>query len=453
MRDELKPLSAGSRNTFGGWAATLIDSLDTLWIMQLEEEFEEAVAAVVELDWANTTESAVNTFETTIRHLGGLLSAYELSQEPMLLAKAVELGEMLYFAFDTSTRMPPFWLDFEKAKNGQLTPDSHEPSASAGSLSLEFTKLAQLTGDSKYYDAIARVTDLLAENQGSTKLPGMWPTFIDFRDKIFDQENTFCIGALADSLYEYLPKMYYLLGGLEPLYEKLYRHAAETINDHILFRAVLPGSPDILFPGAVTVEEHGLSYNPEGQHLSCFAGGMFALGGRLFNNPEHVEIGMKITNGCIYAYDAFPVGIMPEIFSMMKCDSRQDCPWDEARWQREGNESLPKGFRGARDPFYILRPEAIESVFLVYRITGKSEYVDAAWRMFESIQQATETEYGNAAIDDVTVKGQPTKRDSMESFWMAETLKYFYLIFSSPDVISLDEYVFNTEAHPFKVSR
>jgi mannosyl-oligosaccharide alpha-1,2-mannosidase len=69
--------------------------------------------------------------------------------------------------------------------------------------------------------------------------------------------------------------------------------------------------------------------------------------------------------------------------------------------------------------------------------------------MFQAIEKHTKVEFGNAAIFDVTSKNSP-KIDSMESFWTAETLKYFYLIFSPPDTISLDDYVFNTEAHPFK---
>ncbi|KAK3897053.1 glycoside hydrolase, partial [Staphylotrichum tortipilum] len=103
--DELAPVSAKGRNTFGGWAATLVDSLDTLWIMNLPDEFHQAAAAAAQLDWANTTETAANLFETTIRHLGGLLSAFDLSHEPALLEKARELGNMLYMAFDTPNRM------------------------------------------------------------------------------------------------------------------------------------------------------------------------------------------------------------------------------------------------------------------------------------------------------------------------------------------------------------
>lgn len=413
MRDELTPLSAGGKDTFGGWAATLVDSLDTLWIMGLKQDFDEAVEGVVTLNWANTTETACNMFETTIRHLGGLLAAYDLSQEQALLDKAVELGDMLYAGFDTPNRMPPFWLDFEKAKTGRLVADDHEPSATPGSLSLEFTRLSQLTGDAKYYDAIARVTTLFDQHQGSTRLAGMWPTFINMRDEIFSKENTFTLGALSDSLYEYLPKMYTLLGGLDPVYEKLYRASTETIRKHLLFRPMLPDSADVLFAGTATVEE-GVVLNAEGQHLSCFVGGMFALGGRLFDLEDHVELGKRLARGCFYAYNAFPTGIMPEIFNMLACASLDGCEWDEERWKREGDDQLPRGFTNARDPYYILRPEAIESIFILYRITGLQEFEDAAWQMFQSIQNATETEYGNAAIEDVTVTGQPTKKDSME---------------------------------------
>jgi mannosyl-oligosaccharide alpha-1,2-mannosidase len=86
-------------------------------------------------------------------------------------------------------------------------------------------------------------------------------------------------------------------------------------------------------------------------------------------------------------------------------------------------------------------------VFILYRITGDPALPDRAWKMFNSIVAISITEIAHAALDDITLP-DPPKADRMESFWMAETLKYFYLIFSEPDVVSLDEYVFNTEAHP-----
>jgi mannosyl-oligosaccharide alpha-1,2-mannosidase len=69
--------------------------------------------------------------------------------------------------------------------------------------------------------------------------------------------------------------------------------------------------------------------------------------------------------------------------------------------------------------------------------------------MFESIRAHTRTKIAHSAIDDVT-SGSPKKVDEMESFWLAETLKYFYLLFEDVGVVSLDEYVLNTEAHPLR---
>jgi mannosyl-oligosaccharide alpha-1,2-mannosidase len=113
---------------------------------------------------------------------------------------------------------------------------------------------------------------------------------------------------------------------------------------------------------------------------------------------------------------------------------------------------LPKGFTTAKDPRYILRPEAIESVLILWRITGDSWWREVAWDMFEAVAKATETPYANAAVLDVTVLGSE-KEDYMESFWLAETLKYFYLCFADTDLISLDEFVLNTEAHPFRLAK
>ncbi|KAM4055246.1 glycosyl hydrolase family 47 protein [Hirsutella rhossiliensis] len=448
MRDELTPVSGRSRDPFGGWAATLVDTLDTLWIMGFDDDFAEASAAVCTIDWADTAAGAANLFETTIRHLGGLLSAYDLSADPALLAKARELGEMLYHGFDTPNRLPGFWLNFKEARDGNQVAGTNDPSAAPASLSLEFTRLSQLTGDAKFYDAADRVTRFLERTQNETLLPGMWPTTLDFRNERAT-EAKFTLGALADSLYEYLPKMHALLGGVDDTYEKLYRAAMDAAASHLVFRPMLPDKKDVLFAG----DWHANAADkliPDSQHLTCFVGGMFGLGGRLFNIDHHVALGERLARGCGWAYASFPTGVMPEIFSLLPCPSLDPCPWDEDRWQKHGDAKLAKGFTNARDARYLLRPEAIESIFVLYRITAKPELQDMAWDMFQGIMKSTETKLANSAIADVTVTGQTTKTDSMESFWMAETLKYFYLIFSPPDLISLDEYVLNTEAHPMR---
>lgn len=106
--DELTPVSLHGKDTFGGWAATMVDALDTLYIMGFHEDFDAMLPSVGAIDWSDTELSSLNVFETNIRYLGGLLAAYDLSGEKVLLLKAVELGELLYAAFDTPNHMPPF---------------------------------------------------------------------------------------------------------------------------------------------------------------------------------------------------------------------------------------------------------------------------------------------------------------------------------------------------------
>lgn len=106
--DELKPIEGGYKSPFCGWAASMVDALDTLWIMGLKDEFELSLVELRNIDFTNTVGCQVNLFETTIRHLGGLLSAFDVSggKYSILVQKAVELAEILFTAFDTPNRMP-----------------------------------------------------------------------------------------------------------------------------------------------------------------------------------------------------------------------------------------------------------------------------------------------------------------------------------------------------------
>ena len=317
--DELKPVIGDGLDTFGGWGATLVDSLDTLWIMGLKEYFHEAVEAVAAIDFGKSDMKTISVFETTIRYLGGLLSAYDLSYEPVLLEKAVQLGEMLYRAFDTTNNTPQNFLDIEGTKETDRTEFPAETNicfACLGSLTMEFTRLAQITSQPKYYDVVAKISIMMDRTQNSTKIPGLWPTDVNAAKEEFNQSRFFSIGAMSDSAYEYFPKMHALLGGLEPVYEKLYKDSAVVIDKHMLFRASIPDeelSKELLFCGDVHTPRPGdVRMDPDLQHLTCFIGGMFGLAGRLFEDKHHVDLGAKLTKGCIYAYEAMPSGIMPE---------------------------------------------------------------------------------------------------------------------------------------------
>lgn len=421
--DALLPLSAAGRDQFSGWAATLVDSLDTLWIMGLREEFDEAVAAVAEIDFGKSSTSRVNTFETTIRYLGGLLAAYDLSKRKVLLTKATELGDLIYIGFNTRRRMPVDFIDFDQAQRGEgLTVEGFVVSASPGTLSLEMTHLSQLTGDSKYYDAISRVTDLFHQHQNETSLPGMWPMYVSMSRQDVVTGRSFTLGGSADSLYEYLPKMYALLGGLEPTYDTMSRTFMNTVDKHLFFRPMVPNDEDILISGNVNIGDDGVAHlDPESEHLTCFIGGVFALAGKLFGSPKDVETGAKLAQGCAYAYRSMATGMMPERYNMVPCESRKTCKWNEETWVKERSkrpewkEHLPRGFTTAKDPRYILRPEAIESVFILYRITGDKAYQETAWDMFKAVSKGTRTEIANAAVLDVTIAGEDLpQEDYME---------------------------------------
>lgn len=337
----------------------------------------------------------------------------------------------------------------------------------------------------RYYDAVQRIADQFESSQLNTRLPGMWPVSIDTYTPAFHAGTDFTLGGMSDSLYEYLPKQYLLLGGQLEQPRKLYEAFIPVAIKHLFKQALTPLQEPVVISGDYQVtdlpgESPKYTSVARGQHLTCFAGGMVGMASRIFDRPGDMEIAAQLTNGCVWAYNATQSGLGPEIFQFIPCrgvttGDPNDCVWSEERWLKAVEEehapdfkpppvrspdwkqptvqdivakhNLPKGMIGVSDPRYILRPEAIESIFIMYRITGDVTWMDKAWAMFQVIEKQTRTDIAASAVGDVT-KEEPTKMDSMESFWLAETLKYFYLIFSDFDLISLDKWVLNTEAHP-----
>ncbi|KAJ5287821.1 hypothetical protein N7478_003507 [Penicillium angulare] len=474
--DELVPMSGLPRNDIGGWGLTIVDNLDTLWIMGMGAEFKEAVATVVKISFENIQAPEINTHEINIRILGGLLGAFDLSSDRRLLKKAIEVGDMLYAAFDTPNRMPIIHWDPHRAiRQEEQIAEEMASASELGAFILEFTRLSQLTGDPKYFDAAQMVMEKFNRLQDVTRLPGMWPLIVNARSENFDGD--FFTMGFEDSLYQILPKAYMLLGGHMSVYRKMYEKSTRTIAGHNLFRPMNSQGRDILLPGSIHVQmtQNGKSrtqLESKVHHRACFSGGMFALGGALFNIQTHRKIANKLVDGCTWVSQKMPLEIMPEVVEMVPCSSQTECPWNEPIWKQQvwkkvntgpepdpdmdtdryiSQHRLPKGFVDIPDKGYNLRSEVIESIFTLYRVSGREDLLDTAWDIFESIQNATEIINGNAVIADVTVLDeQPVHIDRMDSSWMSQTLKYFYLLFSDPGYIDLDEYVFNSAGHPLK---
>lgn len=352
--------------------------------------------------------------------------------------------------------------------------------AEIGSLCLEFTKLSQLTGDMKYYDIVQRIADEFEKSQHSTKLPGMWPVVADAQKISFTQDSLFTLGGMSDSLYEYFPKQYLILGGTLQQPRKMYEDFIDVAKKHLFRRALNENDTPLLISGearAYTYSTGGsVQTAAKGQHLTCFTGGMVGLAAKIFDRPDDLDIAAQLTNGCVWSYNITESGVGPEIFTFVPCGQIEDlqtgqrCKYTKEKWheavQQHWNPTqgtgpapedvildtikrhqLPTGMVGVNDPKYILRPEAIESVFMMYRLTGDAAWQDKAWTMFANIERHTRSGIASASLRDVTVEN-PVQFDSMESFWLAETLKYFYLVFADFDVVDLDRWVLNTEAHP-----
>jgi mannosyl-oligosaccharide alpha-1,2-mannosidase len=134
-------------------------------------------------------------------------------------------------------------------------------------LSLEFTRLSQLSGDLKFFDAIQRISKIFAEQQNNSSLPGLWPVYVNAVEQDFASGNEFSLGALADSLYEYMPKMYILLGGLCPEYGDMTRNFIDTAKKFLFFRPMNPQNEELLISGVARVAENRIHLDASGEYL------------------------------------------------------------------------------------------------------------------------------------------------------------------------------------------
>src|ERR671920_1634677 len=150
--DELKPLSKTARDWYGEpLYMTQVDALDTLILMGFREEAERDREFVVK-NLNFDRDIFVQNFEITIRHLGGLLSAYQLTGDRRLLALAEDLGNRLLPAFDSPTGIP---YRFVNLRTGKVRGEVTNP-AEAGTLLMEFGALSKLTRKPVFYDRAKR---------------------------------------------------------------------------------------------------------------------------------------------------------------------------------------------------------------------------------------------------------------------------------------------------------
>ncbi|KAK3897246.1 glycoside hydrolase [Staphylotrichum tortipilum] len=199
---------------------------------------------------------------------------------------------------------------------------------------------------------------------------------------------------------------------------------------------------------------------------SCALGASMALGSRLFGREQEKHAATRLVEGCTWICNAWGRGAMPSISTLMECPSTDGCSWDEDVWREEvvraakdslvikdevrggsvdaiiEREQLPKGFTTRTRGWYRLEHEAIGGVFVLYRMTGHPDLLESAWDMFTAINRTWSTAVDTPRKHDGTYM-LPQAADLLNPSWLGPTLRYFYLVFSDPELVSLDDFVFN----------
>ncbi|KAL0094586.1 glycoside hydrolase family 47 protein [Phycomyces blakesleeanus] len=442
--DENRPVSNRPVNTRNGWGATIVDALDTLYLMGLTEQFNEAKDFVRTIDWkaVKPGNEEVQVFETVIRYVGGLISAYDLSGDSVFITKAVELVDLLMPAFDTPTGIPYQFVNFKTGKGVKSGfTDGASCLAELGTVQLEFTRLSQITDNWVYHRAGQRVYEAF-ENM-RTSPHGLFTHLIN-PDTGKQLGNYITWGGMADSFYEYLIKQYVMSKGRDERMKDMSIAAIRSLEKHLL-TSPKDHSERVL----LSVLDNGVQV-PVMDELACFAPGSLLLASKTIPGLKNIEdFAADLMDGCYIAWSSTRTGLAPETFG-----------WEDSK---DGHTVVGE-LTGRRKQLaeeagvfpvtssYILRPETLESLYYFYKYTGDKSYEIKAWNIFNALHVYSHSSSGFSGVQDID-SSYPTWDDRQESFFFAETFKYLYLFYDddAAESVSFDQWVFNTEAHPFRI--
>lgn len=394
--DELKPISKGCKDWYGtSLYMTPVDAFDTMKLMGLDTQADSAKTLI--LNNLNFDQDFyVSTFEITIRMLGGLLSSYQLDKDPGFLTLAKDLGNRLLPVFNSPTGMP---YEYVNLKTGAVKGDVNS-TAEIGTLILEFGTLSKLTGNPVYFNKAKKAIVTVYDHRSAIGLVG---TTINVKTGKWVDTDSHVSGGI-DSYYEYLVKGSKLFHDQQLM--DMWNTSLTAINKYLrdsTSTGLWYGHAD-MNTGKRTATRFGA--------LDAYFPAVLALGGDM-KDAKALEA------SCYKMWHTF--GIEPEVI-----DYSTITPVYKA---------------------YVLRPENIESAYYLYHYTHDPVYLERAKDMFDSIVKYCRTDAGFASLKDVTTK---EKMDDMESFFLAETLKYSYLIFAPDSTLDFDHIIFNTEAHPLR---
>lgn len=465
--DEYHPISHQGSNLTeaGGIGYTVVDAIDTMLLMGLDGEYLRA-RSWIEHKLSFDRNASFSTFETTIRILGGLLSAYHHSGgDSLFLDRARDLADRMLPVFDTPSGLPYPAVNLQRRVGLWAEENSVLVStAEASTLQLEFRYLSELTEDDIYWKKAERV---IAVIKSARQHPGIASIFMDPNRGRF-VTSAIRLGSRGDSYYEYLLKQFIQTDRTEGVYREMYEDAVQAIHDHLIQKSLITGLTYTaeLIPERDSGGEISWRLTPKQDFLVCFFGGNLLLSatraGSLYQNvsvpPRAEELsdvgqrdwttGIELIRTCMATHDT-KTGLAPEIAHFrIPSDNLEVVQGIPGDWYIKGARV---GEFPPYDARYMLRPETVESLFIAFRLTGDQRYRDHGWAIFQAIEKHCRIPSGGYAtivnVDEVPVRHE----DKMETFFLSETLKYLFLLFSDGDTIPLSKYVFNTEAHPLPI--
>jgi mannosidase alpha-like ER degradation enhancer 2 len=395
----LRPLSKTAHDWYGqSLLMTPVDALDTLVLMHLDAEAERARSLIVS-DLSFDRDIYVKNFEITIRLLGGLLSSYQLTGDKRLLSLAEDLGNRLLPVFNSPTGLPYVYVNL---RTGQTRDPVTNP-AETGTLLLEFGTLSKLTGRPAFYDKAKRA---LVETFKRRSPLGLVGESINVETGAWTNTDSHVSGGI-DSYYEYLWKCWRLFGDKDC--RDMWNASIPAVNKYLADET----------------------------------------GGELWYGHADMQTG-KRTKTIYGALDAFFPALLALSGDLDRARRLQASSFK--MWNVYGIEPETLDYKRMRvvAGSYHLRPEIVESTYYLYHYTGDPEYRHMGEKMFDDFVKYCRAEAGYAALADVISKQQ---LDEMQSFVLAETFKYFYLLFVPPETLQFDRVIFNTEAHPLKRTR
>jgi mannosyl-oligosaccharide alpha-1,2-mannosidase len=425
-----------------GWI--IVDALDTLMLMNLTSRL------IHGREWLSTSldynqDQEVNTFETTIRMLGGLLSAHYLSTtfpelaplaeddegqigEDLYLEKAKDLADRLMGAFESPSGVPFASVNLKTSQGVPSHADGGASStAEAATLQLELKYLTKLTGETFYWEKAEKVIKVIDDNGMED---GLLPIYIYANTGNF-RGNNVRLGSRGDSYYEYLIKQYLQTSKEEPIYRELWDEALRGVRKHLITYSkpsqftVLAERPDGL----------NRAISPKMDHLVCFMGGTIALGATeglteaearklpSWNSKkdEEMTLARELTQTCWAMYKVMATGLAPEIAHFnVDAPPLPESASHKAPTTLDDNDDWKRDFIiKSSDNHNLQRPETIETLFYMWRITGDVTYREWGWEMFKSFMNYTAVPGGGGftSLSNANIIPPQTK-DNMESFWL-----------------------------------